>query len=304
MLAVSADVFPLVGCGRNRASVSDASTVSDAADSSKPMPIPDGDAESGPGDGGSPIGDAAGGGDAMPAAAVRLCDGTSGLRLRMSIEGGGQSSPGPAMLAEHGFQFLMVDGSCHAWVLDRTNNATGELVLDAEQERALTAKLRLDQWSTLGVPAGGGCPDAPTAVFILVDQRRLSGPTCGVTSGTAWAELVDAFRAVVTTLRTAATPLRGDVRYLVTEQTAGSAGDARQPVPWPLAVPIENVAVNDIGPYAPGTSVRATGEDAAALRAIRTIGGGSAPSFDYTPTVAATRLRYRLYIRDALPFEN
>src|SRR3954469_19811967 len=51
------------------------------------------------------------------AASVRICDGSSDVRLAIQVGGGGQAAPGQSMLAENGWEFLLVDGSCVGWAL-------------------------------------------------------------------------------------------------------------------------------------------------------------------------------------------
>lgn len=46
-----------------------------------------------------------------------ICTGGDEIRLAIRIAGGGQAYPGQDMLAQNGWSFLLVDGSCTAWVL-------------------------------------------------------------------------------------------------------------------------------------------------------------------------------------------
>jgi hypothetical protein len=85
----------------------------------------------------------------------------------------------------------------------------------------------------------------------------------------------------------------------------------RKPVPWPLLMPTAaSVAIGTEAAYQyrAGNARLATGNDAAALRSIRTTSkngaapGGGGTVFDYTPVVDAAGNRYRLYVRDEVPF--
>jgi hypothetical protein len=208
------------------------------------------------------------------------------------------------MLAENGWQFLLVDARCHAWLLPGDNDELLQLTLSTTQEDRLTRGLKLGSWREIAAPAGG-CPDAPGVTFRL-DQQRLSGSACGATAGSAWSDLNVAFRAQLDALAPVATPAGGDVRYLLIDDD-GSLGsiDGRAPVPWPLAIPAATAAISaqSAFQYQAGHGRLATGSDASALRAIRTTSktGGAAGSPDSTPVVDAGGARYRLFIRDEAP---
>jgi hypothetical protein len=242
-------------------------------------------------------------------APLRICDGTQGVRLAVAIRGGGPSSAGQAMLSENGWQLLLVTGSCRASLLTYHVGPVREVSLSQEQEEALSRALRLGGWASSMRPAGGGCVDAP-GISYRFDGQRLSGAVCGLPAGHPLEELNAAFLSQLQTLAVVATPVSGDVRYLVQRTPSPAPGDSRAPVAWPLAIPLGSVVqgVAEAQPYTPGTSRRATASEANMLRAISataTAGPSEVgPTFDFTPIVGDDGQRYQLFIRDALPFEN
>jgi len=50
-------------------------------------------------------------------ATATICDGSSDIRLAIRVGCGGQAASGQAMLAENGWEVLLVDGSCISGVL-------------------------------------------------------------------------------------------------------------------------------------------------------------------------------------------
>lgn len=260
----------------------------------------------------APAGDGGAGdlGSAIAMSGLPLCSGSAEVRLAARVAGGGPTPPGTNMLAENGWQFLLVDGSCNAWLLPGDNDELLHLTLSPTQEESLAQALKLGGWGEIAAPAGG-CSDAPDVTFRL-DQQRLSGSACGAPPGSAWSDLIVAFHAQLDTLGALATPVGGDLRYLLFEDDGPPGFDRRMSVLWPLPIPPATAAVSSQAAfqYQAGSSRLATASDAAALRAIRTtskngaFAGGGGIVFDYTPVVDARGARYRLFIRDEVPLAN
>jgi hypothetical protein len=83
----------------------------------------------------------------------------------------------------------------------------------------------------------------------------------------------------------------------------------RNAQPWPLARPIEDVAVqeSEAEQYEPGSSRVATGVDAVALRELRTRFLAREIGFEaerFIPIELQDGARFRLYVRDAFDIEN
>ena len=242
-------------------------------------------------------------------AVLPLCSPQGGTEIRLAIRvaGGGPAPPGTGMLAENGWRFLMVDAGCHAWLLPSDNDELLQLTLSAAQQASLEGALKLGAWAGIVVPSGG-CSDAPDVSFRL-DQQSLTGSACGAPAGSAWSDLIAAFDAQLAALGAAATPVAGDVRYLLVADD-GSNLDNRPPARWPLAIPAATVAISTQSSfqYRPGGSQPATASDAAALRAIRTtskngtLPGAGGTILDFTSIIDSQGTRYRLYIRDEVPF--
>jgi hypothetical protein len=224
----------------------------------------------------------------------------------MLLGGGGPSTAGISMLAENGWQFLLVDGSCHAWTLAAHTEPLRQVTLSREREEALSRALRLSEWNTFTGLHQGSCPDAP-GVSYRFDQVRLSGGTCGLRAGDPLAEVNAAFFAQLKQLYAEATPSSGNVRYLLIRGEENAPGDNRAPILWPLAVNPELVSItrDEAFQFMPGRSQLATGDDASKLRAIRSThpSTASSPVPASTPIISADGVRFMLYVRDAVPFE-
>lgn len=245
--------------------------------------------------------------DIGPGGEGPICDGQPGVRLAVRIAGGGPIAPGTAMLADNGWQFLLVEGSCVAWILKSNNEPLRTITLSREREQRLADSLKVSQWSRIQVMPFGGCLDAP-GISYRFGQSRIAGAVCGLRPDDPLNEINEAFRTELTELSAAASTLSGDVRYLIIADSGFRGGDNRAPVPWPLDLPIAPLALANGDRYSPGDSRLATGTDASRLRAIRTTAlngsAGNGTVFDYTPVKAADGSLYQLYVRDAVPLES
>ncbi len=237
---------------------------------------------------------------------MKICDGSTDIRLAYQLGGGGPAAPGEVMLSENGWRFLLVDGTCQAWVLENSNGPLVRTDLSSDDEAQLATALKLSTWKGITPPLGG-CPDAPGTSFRFGEQR-LSGSVCGSDPASGWAQLNVAADAQLAHLAASGTAWAGDVRYLVLQES--SPNDPRPPVDWPLATSLATVA---LGPdqafsYRSGGSLRATGDDASKLRAIRTTAASASSTYgvtyEFTRVTDADGGTYQLYVRDALPFEQ
>lgn len=239
------------------------------------------------------------------AATPVICDGSSDIRLAVTTGGGGPVPSGMAMLAENGYESLLVDGSCQTWI-SRYNRPVRTRVLSNEREQTLAAALRLGQWNRFGGTHMGGCADA-SGISLRFGAQSIRGSACGLPPSDPLSILTTAFEQQIQDLAADATDLAGDVRYLVLRESTPAIGDNRPAVAWPLEVSVASVVFPDsLGPYVRGDSQLATGEDASRLRSIRTTvtGAGSGPAYDFTPVAGAGGVVYDLYLRDALPQED
>jgi hypothetical protein len=233
-----------------------------------------------------------------------ICTGGDEIRLAIQVAGGGPASPGQAMLAQNGWSFLLVDGSCIAWVLKDYAGRLVRAALSAADENELATTLSLSTWDNISVPAGGGCFDAPGISFHFAD-RRLSGPSCGVPANSAWKQLNDAGNQEISRVAALGSPWDGDVRYLLLQEA--TAPDNRGAVTWPLASSLSAIAVpsSQMFTYRPEAILLATGEDAAKVRALRTIPRADATAYyNFTRVTDAGGGTYQLFVRDVLPFEQ
>jgi len=230
-----------------------------------------------------------------------ICTGGDEIRLAIRIAGGGQADPGQDMLAQNGWSFLLVDGSCTAWVLEDYAGRLMRAVLTPADEDALATNLSLSSWDRISVPVGGGCFDAPGITFRFGD-RRLGGSACGPSANSAWYQLNEAGNKEISRVAALGSPWEGDVRYLLLEETSTQG---RPGVSWPLASSLKAIGVPSSHLYSYGADaiLFATGEDAAKLRALRTLPTSEGAPF-FTRVSDGGGATYQLFVRDALPFEQ
>jgi hypothetical protein len=245
---------------------------------------------------------------------VHLCDGSAGARLAARGGGGGPIEPGLQMLAENGWEYLIVTGTCETWVLSSLWQPLRHLTLSSEQERALVADLRVGRWSALAArtPPGGSCFDAGSITFRF-DQVRYDSSACGLDPADELALVDAAFDQKLQELAGAGAAADGDVRYLVVEDDGSAGMDIvfDNPATWPLGAAPAAVAVTRAQLVVPpfgGRSLRASGDDARALRALRDdfLAGriGNMMYGGFIPIVTADGMRFDLYVRDVSPFEG
>jgi hypothetical protein len=250
------------------------------------------------------------GGTSDGGSVTTLCDGSDVIRLTGQVAGGGPIPFGTSMLVENGWQYLVVNGRCEAWILRDSKEPLRSLQLSKEQENAFVRDFRLSEWDSFRSPVGGGCPDA-SGINFRFGQHRYSGVTCGLDPAEPLVAFSDAFATQVERLYTSGVAVEADVRYLLVIEDPNNARDAsyRNAPTWPLASAPQDVAVSvaDAYHYVAGRSQRATGEGAGRLRAVRTswldgtIGAREASSF--IPIADTNGARYELFARDAAPWE-
>jgi len=222
--------------------------------------------------------------------------------------------PGTEVLAERGHYDLVLDESCAFWMQTSSLDQLGighQGVLDATQRQMVSDLLHLDLWPDLQPSYLLGLCDAPIYDFSLGDQRIRINTTCGASGRPPPDFLLDALDDLQSLLRSVGEEAQGPVRYsLVIEETAPADTPtyANAP-PWPLALDPSSIAVSELdSPGAfPDYVATALGEDAAALRALRTevIDGSIGVTWaGFIPIEEASDQRYRLNVRDMAPEET
>jgi len=240
------------------------------------------------------------------ATAAGICDGSAAVRLAIQVSGGGPALPGNTMLSENGWRFLLVDGTCTVWVLKAFGDALVREALSADAEAQLATALKLSTWDRIAPPTGS-CPDAAGLSFRF-DEQRLSSSSCDFARDSPWGQLAAAADEQLDGFAAAGEVWAGDLRYLVLQESTPT--DSRPPVAWPLDTAVEPLALDadQAFGYRAGGSLRATGDEAAKLRVIRTTAAAATATYgvpyDFTRVMDARGGTYQLYIRDALPFEQ
>ena len=223
---------------------------------------------------------------------ARICDGSSTVRFRGSVGGGGQITPGQAFLSERGFTLLEVRGDCTYRVSDdQEYGVVRQGQLTSEQERSLSLDLHYGDFAALaGTPSVGGIADAATLTLTDAthDINCLAG--CSLDGAPAvYRAIAEAYTRWLRTLLAAATPVTGPVKVLaIRGQEWPPTWDAGA-LAWPLAT----------GP-ADGPARTFDDMDAAALRSLRQqyLASTLIQNGIYFIPVTAAGTRYEIYVRD------
>jgi hypothetical protein len=251
-------------------------------------------------------------GGAASAPAIRICDGSAGLRfvVATSPEYGGWP---PSLPIQNGHDFLMVDGNCNYYVWD-TGYGEGDGRHSPVRRGSLTPAEETElvrvsdyaswkDWDGQAFSGLGGPTHAGTTVFWNGAARF----TC------SWCEnsspVADATRrhthALGGTLYARGEDLIGPMRFFVTEQFLGSAN--RTEIDWPFtdSLPLAALAAPDPGSVVWFPSHLITeASQLAELRSLRPVlaSGQAGPlTLAKHPTPG---FAYAFTFRDVLPFEN
>lgn len=242
-----------------------------------------------------------------------LCNGESSVRLAYNLAGGGQVLPGSQVMSENGFEFLLVEGSCRAWFLQKPSSDVRTVQLSADAAQALAADMHVADWAGLRGDYVRNLCDGPSVVLRFGTTRITIDSACrGSDPAAAVLGLQDAARSSLSATYATAAPVDGPVRFvLVAEQpdviwpTLVAAAAA----PWPLAAAPETLALSfdEALRYQPGSSRALDPPDADRLRELRRTffaGGGGQLSGGFIPVVGTGGARYQLFVRDSIPLED
>ena len=229
------------------------------------------------------------------------------------MDGGGQTLPGSQVMSENGFQFLLVEGSCRAWFLQKPAQDVHTVQLSAAAAETLAADMHLVDWAGLQGEYVRNLCDGPSSLLRFGDTRISINSACGGSDpAAAVTGLEDAVRRSLSAAYATAEPVDGAVRFvLVAEQpdviwpTLVAAAAA----PWPLAVAPETLALSfdEALRYQRGSSHALAQPDAGLLRELRRTffaGGGGQQSGGFVPVLGTGGARYQLFVRDAIPLED
>lgn len=254
---------------------------------------------------------------------VELCDGSSALRFAMylptSVE---RVEPVSYTLWENGARFLFVFGDCGYWV-SGPNNPTrvdryraGQLT-PADVE-GLTASFFFGQWSARSL-TGYWLPspddfDLPTTVFFDGQELVVCQGGCGALGVREEVHAMrDAEQGWIDALWSAGAPSDGALRVLAVRIAEGDPTfDAVPTALWPLGSSLAALAFEDpeAVPMEPGQSARVDAEQAPPLIAIweEYLSGAHGELWRSHGSIPFTEQeggpRYRVFLRDALPFED
>jgi hypothetical protein len=242
-----------------------------------------------------------------------VCDGSSAVRLYHARGGGGMIAPGSQAIYEVGF-YLIVRGDCRYWIYASPDGVVRSAVLDAEQVRALIRALRLSELKGLAGDYAWSACDGPEGVYWFDSQRVRVFAVCSDVNphdAEVADSLLQGWQSTATELMQTGVPVTGDVWFSLYQVPADvllpSSNGYRNAPSWPLDTDPGKLAgrFTADGEYIAGASHRVSGEDAAALRSLRSdllekrIGLES-----FVPIVQPDGRTYELYVRDAIELED
>ena len=235
-------------------------------------------------------------------------EGGTGFTAQVSPLGGADI---PAVFAELGSVYVVVDPSCRFAVFDAAAAYQGEAVegqLTNEQAAELTAFLGLEEWESFEPAYGLAMSDGSSTRFAWSARSLDINYSCGgaLSAEPPPAFLVEVPSEVASRLRPIGQPSSGSVRYSLGLGDESSLGDpAFEGAPeWPLDIPPEEVIANQATER---TAQGAEGDDALALRALRTAfldGEFGTPGGSFIPIEEPDGSRYALHVRDVVEFER
>ena len=247
----------------------------------------------------------------VAAAPEALCDGSSRLRVRIALEGGGPDVDGSYVRINHGFQALVIDGHCSYWM-----NAGWELnrplsrdrgwrtgTLDPASATALQGALPLADLTKLADCSSSQVLDAPARTVRTASTKAECGGS-GSRFDAAWAVVT----ATAEQLWPRSTPMDGAIR--VAARDVGVVPGSHAPYPWPLGklqpfllslapggVSDANTLVTDV---ASARQLRALREQ---YLSERSMAGGGFSNWDGPLVTDGTTTAF-VFMRDALPYED
>ena len=242
-----------------------------------------------------------------------ICDGSSGLRLSFRNIGGGQVLPGSQVLSENGFNFLLVDGTCHFWARPDQWSDVREGDLTVEQADRLSGALRLAQWSELQGEYVDDLCDGPTREYRFDGAKIAVYASCG---GGKNSESVDSLLTAsvlqLAMVYEAGAPVDGPVRLVLVAEAA----DQFWPMWW-----VENAArwtgsgdpraialtYSQASSYEPGSSVLVMPPEADTLRSSRRSfadKNGFQLTGGFLPVLGPMDEKYEAFVRDSISIED
>lgn len=242
-----------------------------------------------------------------------ICTGDPSVRLVFQVSGGGQVLPGSQVLSENGFQFLLVEGSCRAWMLTDRGSEIRTVQLAASDAELLARQLQVAEWGSLQGQYTRDLCDGP-GWLLRFDRTRIAlGSSCGGRDDSARVRGLEvAARDALAARYAAGAAIDGAVRFVLVAEAPDVVWPplvASAAAPWPLATAPDTLAISILAAqdYQPGSSRSVTQPEADQLRALRrnfAARGGPALSGGFIPVTGAGGSRYQLFVRDSIPLED
>ncbi|RYE92568.1 MAG: hypothetical protein EOO75_06400 [Myxococcales bacterium] len=229
--------------------------------------------------------------------------------------------PGSRLLLEPGLRSFYVDGHCQFWATSPMSDGyypwqpirTGTLT--AAQAQQLAADAGYDQW-----PAGRGDYtdgtqfDAPFTYLFDRDGKTSCAVACRPDAPAFVASMMTTMRDWHTTLYAQGTPVTTPMRARSVELLLNDP--PYTVLPWPLATQVEAIEYDpSVSEYLGDAPLITDPADLVKLRQLRSdvlalplVPPGPAPRFAVRQVLDGegnlAKMRYRVFFRDTLPFEN
>jgi hypothetical protein len=239
-----------------------------------------------------------------PPQGAAICDGSSAIRLALTVTAGGQVQSTFYFTNPHGFSYALVDGQCHFYAAGSAMKGVHTGTLSTAQAEQLARDIHWQGFQDIAGPNQGGCPDAST-VSILVPGAS-TACTCGCPMSSPRSSAITQASMWMEMLAGMGTAIDGPVHALAMPTTAASVMGS--PSPWPLThamryIPGLIVSESTVSTADSG-AVFTEMTDVASLRALRASALSAYAYASWIPiqNVGDTEV-FALYVRDDLPTE-
>lgn len=244
----------------------------------------------------------------------KICDGTPDIRFFGAALIGGEVDPYTTLLWENGIHYILLDGNCKFYVYKQRNRRLYSGILSHEQAVDFVSTFRLNEWKQW---VGNYC-------FVAVDAGgdywNFMGETILVSSSNCTQDnhdevewLSEATRGQIEYLKGIGEVWSGDMRYVLYHEQHENPYELNEynnaPL-WPLSSIPSEIAHDEPNDFLKGEGEIATGDDSVVLHQLleSNLKGEIGVSIDNLDTFIGVRddtgAFYKLYLRDANPYEN
>ncbi len=251
---------------------------------------------------------------------VELCDGSNGLRLAYRVQAPiGRITPGEQVMAENGYDFLYLDGTCRYWVFPRKDYESSDDIwedvvtgtLSAQQEQDLKTDLHVGEWHQWNKQTfvQRGTFDMSTETFWIPTAAFQCEGDCG---SKRRRRIESNVRSWIRTLAEQGTSVNGPLRVVAVEMPQEWLDQDRsypvQPAPSGLDIESNATSYAEARHMCYGQGFEVSNASVEILRKYRrdyrSGTYGDFWSYRYLPLKDTNGQIYMVYLRDSIPLED